>query len=73
MKMDAYYIRMARSTIDSAIAKLTEAQNYIAEAGGESGVGEFQVGEIQKVINKLRQHQDRYAIWLANGVCKEEG
>lgn len=69
VKLDAYYVRLARESLDNAMAKLTQAQNNISSAKGSQS--DMLSKDIEKIKRKIAWMNEYWGNLLNNG-CTED-
>ena len=66
--MDAYYVRIIRSSLSKVEDNLQNTQNYMAEATEL----EAEYDEVERIIKRIRKMSDRLGNYLIDGVATEK-
>ena len=66
--MDAYYVRLARTTLGKAINELERTQEYLVRAGDCRP----QIERIEAQMRRLQKQQAELMAFLRDGVAEEQ-
>ena len=63
--MDAYYVELARDSLNKAVNELRHAEQYAVQAGELDSL----VSQISKIISSVENRNKDLGYWLKTGVA----